>query len=603
MTLFSAQSLGKHYGPQVVLKDVSFTVSPGERVGLVGINGSGKSTLSKILSGSEIADAGSIAMQRGAKIVHLSQEPIFPAHYTARQVVLEGLSNPDLEYQADALLDQLGITRRDAVVSNMSGGELRRVAIARTLVDDPDMAILDEPTNHLDIDTIEWLEEYLKTTFRGALLLITHDRYFLDRVVTRTLELSEGVLYSYEGGYGAFLEAKAERLALEARTESNRQNFLRREIEWLRRGPKARTTKQKARIDRAHTAIAAAPTSKGEQRVDLEIEISRTGKTILELKNVDVEVGGRKLISDMSMWLTKGERVGIIGPNGAGKTTLLKTILGERTPTRGEVVLGKNTQVAYFDQARTGLDPDKSIFDNVADGKNSVSINGVVTNVRSWLERFLFDSSKQRQPVGSLSGGERARVALAKLLLQPANLIVLDEPTNDLDTTTLGALEELLVELEGTALVVTHDRYFLDRIATGILSFEGNGEVVKYEGNHEMYKALKAERLAALKEEAASSAKKPSIAPSAPETSTPKPEKKKALTYGERLELERLPTEIEKADSTLATLEAKLADPGIYTDGKTDVPKLVKQVDEARAFAAKLLGRWEELEIKAAESA
>ncbi len=603
MTLFSAQSLGKHYGPQVVLKDVSFTVSPGERVGLVGINGSGKSTLSKILSGSEVADAGSIAMQRGAKIVHLSQEPIFPPHYTARQVVLEGLSNPDLEYQADALLDQLGITRRDAVVSNMSGGELRRVAIARTLVDDPDMAILDEPTNHLDIDTIEWLEDYLKNTFRGALLLITHDRYFLDRVVTRTLELSEGVLYSYEGGYGAFLEAKAERLALEARTESNRQNFLRREIEWLRRGPKARTTKQKARIDRAHTAIAAAPTSKGEQRVDLEIEVSRTGKTILELKNVDIEVGGRELISDMSMWLTKGERVGIIGPNGAGKTTLLKTILGERTPTRGEVVLGKNTQVAYFDQARTGLDPDKSIFDNVADGKNSVSINGVVTNVRSWLERFLFDSSKQRQPVGSLSGGERARVALAKLLLQPANLIVLDEPTNDLDTTTLGALEELLVELEGTALVVTHDRYFLDRIATGILSFEGNGEVVKYEGNHEMYKALKAERLAVIKEEAAAAAKKPSIAPSTPEPTTPKPEKKKALTYGERLELERLPTEIEKADAQLATLEAELADPGIYADGKTDVPKLVKQVDDARAFAAKLLGRWEELEIKAAESA
>ncbi|KYF75280.1 ABC transporter, partial [Sorangium cellulosum] len=534
MPVLTAHDLHKAFGPQTILDGVTVTIRTGERVGLVGLNGSGKSTLARILAGVELPDSGTISRRRGAEIGVLSQDPVFEPSDTARDVVLAGLSawhaakarhdevsrslaagtgdaeallaeqteaaadverlgGWDMMHRVDAIIGHVGVTRPDAPMSVLSGGDRRRVALARLLVSRPALAVLDEPSNHLDVETVEWLERYLVEEHPGALLLITHDRYLLDRVVERTLEIDKGKVYSYDGGYEEYLEQKSERLALEARTESNRQNFLRTELEWLRRQPKARTGKQKARIQRAETTKAAPP-PKAERTAQLSVESVRTGKTILELKKLGLAVDGKWLVRGLDFSLTKGERVGVVGRNGTGKTTMLRAILGQvgaegdgaalsdaRGPTmEGEVVLGKNTSVAYFDQHRSGLDLDKSIFENIAGSHTRVEVGGRSMDVRSYLERFLFDPNKARQPVGSLSGGERARVALAKMLTQSVNVIILDEPTNDLDVMTLAALEEMLIELDGSALVVTHDRWFLNRVATSILAFEGGGRVVRY---------------------------------------------------------------------------------------------------------------------------
>jgi ATP-binding cassette subfamily F protein uup len=429
-------------------------------------------------------------------------------------------------------------------------------------------------------------------------LLITHDRYLLDRVVTRTLELDRGKIFAFSGGYGDYLEQKAERLEHEARTEQNRQNFLRTEIEWLRRQPKARSTKQKARIERAEAAKSVqAP--KAERTVELAVEAVRSGKTILELRGATIGVGGRRLINSLDLIVSEGERIGIVGKNGTGKTTLLRAVLGELAPERGEVVRGVNTKIAYFDQQRGGLDDAKSIFDNVGGSKARITLGKQVLDVRTYLERFLFDSHKQRQPVGSLSGGERARVALAKMLSEPQNLLILDEPTNDLDTATLGALEAMHVELGGSALVVTHDRWFLDRVATAILAFEGDGKVVRYAGNYASYLLQKEAAEAAPPKPAGATraAPSPPSPRAAPVASTAKP-----LTYAERLELDGILDRIDAADSAAQALEATLADPTIYASRSAEVPALVGELEKARAEAATLTARWEALELRRAAS-
>src|SRR5450432_3612485 len=498
VSIVTAQNVHRSFGTHTVLRAADMSIAPGERIGVVGLNGAGKSTLSRILAGTEAADSGTVARRRGATVAYLEQVPQFDGDPTALEAVTSGLKGWsaavarheaasaalshgdgnvealldeqqraatdverlggwDRQHRVAAFLDHLGIVRTDAKIGSLSGGEQRRVALARVLISSPDLAILDEPTNHLDAETIEWLEEYLIDEYQNAILLITHDRYLLDRVAQRTVEVANGEVYSYDGGYERYLEQKAERMAHAARTESNRQNFLRRELEWLRRQPKARSTKQKARIDRAEAAKSVTG-PKLDRTATLELDIVRSGKTILELRDLGVEIGGRTLIHDLSLFLTEGERIGIVGPNGSGKTTLLKTLLGELKPARGSVVLGQNTKVAYFDQRRSGLDDTKSIFDNVAGDQSKIELGGEVIECRSYLERFAFDPHKQRQIVGSLSGGERARVALARLLRQSANLVILDEPTNDLDVATLGALESMLIDFGVTALVVTHDQ-------------------------------------------------------------------------------------------------------------------------------------------------
>jgi ABC transport system ATP-binding/permease protein len=509
--ILSAKGVACAYGTHEILVDASLGVEAGERIGLVGRNGSGKTTLARILAGTQEPDAGEIVRATGLRVEHLEQEPRFAPGLSALEAALGGLvawsaaierhreaseaierapagadltdllarqadAATDVEklggwqkrHEAEAMLSHVGITEPAAQVASMSGGERRRVALARVLLAEPDLAVLDEPTNHLDVDAIEWLERWLAERFRGALLLVTHDRYLLDRVVTRTLEVEAGRVHAYDGGWGRYLEAKAEREAHAERAEANRRNFLRRELEWLRRSPQARTTKQKARVDRAEAALAQSGPRR-ERTAAIELGHVRSGKTILDVEDLVVEVAGRTLVDGLTLALSKGERIGIVGPNGCGKTSLLRVLTEQTAPTRGRVTLGKNTRIAFLDQTRSGLADDDTIFDAVAQGRGHVQLGEHELEVRSYLERFLFASHEQRKRVGSLSGGERARVALARALRDGANLVVLDEPTNDLDATTLAALEESLLDYPGTVLMVTHDRWLLDRVATSVL--------------------------------------------------------------------------------------------------------------------------------------
>jgi ATP-binding cassette subfamily F protein uup len=668
VSILDARGLKKAFGPQVLCDDVSLTIEEGERVGLVGKNGCGKSTLAKMLAEAEPTDGGTIAKKRGARVGYLAQSPELDPARSAWDEACAGLARWNeakrayddataalssgalasgalasgalasgaleakktaalLETQSDALariehlggwdpqhrvraiLEHLGVREPARALGSMSGGEQRRVALARLLVEEPDLAILDEPTNHLDADTIEWLEEYLLETYKGAVLFVTHDRYFLDRIVTRTWELERGSLHVYDGGYEAYLIAKAERAELAAREEQNRQNFLKKELDWLRRTPAARTGKQKARIQRAEAAIAVKAPER-DRKVELAMETSRSGRTILDLEGLRVTVGAgatrRTLIDSLSLSLTKGERIGIVGPNGSGKTTLLRAVLGQLgagVNVAGEIRVGQNTKIAYLDQARSGLDPDKSIVDNVAPGMSHVDFAGQRMDVRSYLERFLFDTWQQRQPVGSLSGGERARALVARMLLTPASLLVLDEPTNDLDVATLGSLEEMLVELDGTALVVTHDRWFLDRVATAILAFEGDGRVVRYGGNYSTYRKLKAEaeqRAREEKEAQTRSSKAPAGKVAAPEASRPPDARKKGLTYGERLELESILEKIEAAEARAAAAEAALGDPELFAKRGHEVPQRTRDADEAKRALEAVMARWEDLESRKA---
>jgi ATP-binding cassette subfamily F protein uup len=629
LPIVTAKHISRSFGVRVVLDDVSLTIDLGEHVGLVGVNGSGKTTLVRILAGLDAPDSGEVVQRRGAAVAYLDQEPRFAPGTTAREAVLSGmgewsrarddhrrasdalesaagdaltdlvaaqaraaaeidrLGGWDRQHEAEALLDRLGVKDPEVVMDNQSGGERRRVALARILAQKPDLAVLDEPTNHLDVATIEWLERYLQDQFHGALLLITHDRYILDRVATRTVELDRSKLYSYDGGFATYLEAKAERMALAQRTEANRQNFLRRELEWLRRQPKARTTKQKARIDRAHVEIGKGPPP-AERNLELRVEVARTGSTILELRDVSLAIPGRTLVDHLTFAIRKGERVGVLGPNGCGKTTMLRAITGQIAPSAGEVVLGKNTQLAYLDQIRSGLDDDATVYDNIAKSRRSLDIDGHPLEVGRYLERFLFDPQSYAQKVGTLSGGERARVALAKLLQGASNLVLLDEPTNDLDVASLAAVEEMLLEFGGTAIVVTHDRWFLDRVATALLVFEADGKVVRHEGNYGLY----------LERVAAGEAKPVETKPASPTPrAEPAPARKRGLTYAQRLELDGLMAKIEAAEAEVSTHTAALADPGLYARGHAAAAEVHRALEAARDKAQRLTARWEELEL------
>jgi len=634
--ILTATDLHKSFGLQRILGGATLSIHTGERVGLVGVNGSGKSTLARILAGVEAPDAGTLARRRGAEILYLDQDPNFEATLTPRQIVegglaawseakarhdhastalsrghgdlatlvteqeqaaadVERLGGWDMAHEVESIMGHVGVLRPDAPVGTLSGGERRRTALARILVARPALGILDEPSNHLDVETVEWLEGYLLDEYEGALLLITHDRYLLDRVAQRTLEIDQGLVYSYDGGYEDYLEAKAERLSFEARSEANRQNFLRRELEWLRRQPKARSTKQKARIDRAQEAKAAPP-PKVEKTTELALDSVRAGKTILELKKLTLTIGGRTLVKDLDFVLTSGERLGVVGRNGTGKTTLIRAILGDFAPEKGEVVVGRNTRIAYFDQHRAQLDDARSIFDNVAGDNSRIEVGGQMYDVRGYLERFLFDSHKQRQPVGSLSGGERARVALAKILSRGSNLIILDEPTNDLDVATLGALEQLLIDFDGCAITVTHDRYFLNRIATSILAFQGDGEVVRYAGNYDDFRT---QRARADEEKARIEAARATVVKEKErEREKPREAGKAKLTYAEQKELDGLPDRIEAADKAVAEIEVQLADPAFYATRGSEVGAMNAEIEKRRAVASRLLSRWEELETK-----
>ncbi len=655
MPVLDVIGLRKVVSDRTLFEDVTLTIRRGEKVGLVGRNGAGKSTLGRVLAGLEPSDGGRIARRRDAVVDYLAQEPVFGAERTIREVVLEGLAEWNAarsrfdalservaathdsaeqtrlaeeqarlgdtierlggwerEHEALAIVSDLGLVDPERRVGTLSGGETRRVALARLLVAKPDLAILDEPTNHLDIDTIEWLEEHLAERFPGAILLISHDRRVLDAVTTRTLELHDGRVDSYEGGYAAYLIAKAEREAHAERTERNRQNFLRREVEWLRRQPKARGTKQKARIDRAEAALDIR-TPREERRAELRLSAERQGKTILEAKGLVLERDGRRLLAGLDLALRPGERVGIVGPNGSGKTSLLLALVGTLAPARGEIVVGANTRIGYLDQARSGLSDGDTVLEAAVGAATEVAVGDERMSVGSYLERFLFERPKQRLRVGELSGGERARVCLARLLSGRCNLLLLDEPTNDLDVDTLAALESMLVDFGGSVLVVSHDRWLLDRVATSILAFEGDGRAEYHVGNYSDYAATRVRPSRAGGRDASPSRRAASTAISTtasasdaapvPATGAASSAKPKKLSFAEQRELDGMLDVIASAEEKVEALQARLADPSTYQGEGGVVAAIRADLERAEAEVARLTARWEALESRAALTA
>jgi ATP-binding cassette subfamily F protein uup len=639
--ILTVRDVHKHYGPQRVLDGVTFTVDDRDRIGLVGRNGSGKSTLVRLLvaavagDAAEVPDAGEIARQRALTFAYVPQEPRLEPGRSVLETVRDGLAAhaaaverlAGIEARLDrlagdelaaALAEQAALHDRiaelggwdqdhkvrelaaalrlpplDAPIDPLSGGERRRVALARALIGAPALLALDEPTNHLDAATVDWLEGRL-VAHRGALLLVTHDRYFLDRVATRILELDRGALHAYDGGYTRFLEQQAARLSDEAGRERARASFVRRELDWIRRGPSARGTKQKARVSRFDQAVAAAPGAGDRVAGPPTLRLpdgGRLGKTVLELRGLGASAGGRRLFSDLTLVMKPGDRIGVVGPNGAGKTTLVKTITGERAPDEGEVIVGVNTRMAYLDQGRAELRDDRSVLDEVAGDNDHVFVGGEAIHVRTFLRMLLFDDRTADMPVGALSGGERNRVQLARLLRRGGNLLLLDEPTNDLDLMTLGVLEDALIEFPGCAIVVSHDRWFLDRVATAILALEEDGSAVLYEGDYASYAARA--RSAAREATPAAAARAP-----APRRPSPDPRR---LTFKEQHELAGIAAAIEAAESRVAALERDLADPELYRARGAEVPSLIASLDEARAAVEALYARWQTLDTRTTE--
>ncbi len=631
MALLGLEDVHVTLGDRHLLRGVSFLVADQDRVGIVGANGSGKSTLLRLLAGDETPDEGARTVRRDLVVGYLSQEPALDPGLPVRDIVrlglagretvlaeldrvhaamaapgcpesrlerllseqaaledrLHGLGGHDVEHRVESLIHSVGLLDPDAMCGELSGGERRRAAIARLLIGTPDLLLLDEPTNHLDAEVIAWLEDELRTT-RAALVLVTHDRYFLDRVVDRIVELEQGVLHEYSGSYGDFLIARAERLEREQKEESTRQNLLRRETAWIRRGPPARTTKSKSRIQRYEALVDAAPEADaGELSFRIPCE-HRLGERVLELHGIAKAFDGRTVLKDLDLEIARGERLGIVGPNGAGKTTLLKLCTGALEPDAGQVTVGPTVRFSYVDQSRSALRDDLTVVETIGQGNDHVFVDGRKLRVETYLERFLFASAMMRTRVGELSGGERNRVLIALLLSMGGNVLVLDEPTNDLDLMTLRVLEEALCAFPGSALIVSHDRWFLDRVATRVLWLGAGGE-------HETHTGDVSDLLERRRERASTAARANArAAVKAPEPATPSPAK---LTWTERRELEALPDRITVLEDELRTLDGRLADPDLYANADpAELQRLTARRGAAQDETDALLARWEELE-------
>jgi ATP-binding cassette subfamily F protein uup len=620
----SASELTVRYGPHLVLDRATVAIGEGERIGLVGRNGAGKSTFLRIAAGELLPDSGQFTRRRdlitgylpqvftlddsatveanirsGAQRVLelLTEYESTPAESPRAAVLLDQINHHDgwsLDHRIESLATNLHAPPRDRIVGTLSGGEKRRVALCRALLARPDFLILDEPTNHLDTESIEWLEDFL-ARYTGACLFVTHDRYFLDRIATRMIELARGGFVSYEGSYNDYLLAKAEREEAEARVEHKRQMFLKHELEWVRRGPSARRTKSVDRIERYFEEAAKGPP---EQEIDVEMIIPPAPKLanrVITLTNVGMELGGRMLFDYVNLDLAEKQRLGIVGRNGLGKSTLLKIIIGQLTPSHGEVEIGARTQINYVDQNRLALDDNKTVWEEVGGGSEHVRLGEESITLRSYLRRFLFTEDRINTKISQLSGGERSRILLAKILKRGGNVLILDEPTNDLDLATLRLLEEALLGFGGAVIVVSHDRYFLNRVCTDTLAFEGEGVVTVNAGNYDYYREKRASRFIPGPIGVAS---KPAEAP-APRRN----ERVRKLSYKETRELETIEADILAAEEEVAKLEAAFAAPDFYEKHGHEWQALENRLKEGKERVAFLYARWEELEAIRAGSA
>lgn len=613
--IITALELSLHFGEQVILDKASLSVHEGDRIGLVGRNGAGKSTFLKIISGYLSPDSGEVAKKKDLVIGFLSQEFNLDEYYSVYENILSGakqelkllkeyeetpfdsdqihklehkileLDSWNLEKRINILIDSLNAPKSDRIINTLSGGEKRRVALCRALIAKPDLLILDEPTNHLDTKSIEWLENFL-SQYKGTCIFVTHDRYFLDRIANRIVELNNGIFFSHQGNYTTYLTNKSERMAIKEVEERKRQMFLRRELEWVKRGPKARRTKSKSRLDNFYD-VADQEDFQVELDVNLIIpEAERLGKKVIEFNNVGLKLGDKILFEHFNFIFEAGKKIGVIGENGVGKTSFLKLILGNLSPTFGKIEIGETTQFNYVDQTRILLDNNVTVIKAIGNGSETIKFGKQTLPIWTYLRRFLFTDERINTLVGRLSGGEKSRLTLAKILCNGGNFLMLDEPTNDLDLPTLRILEEALIAFKGCVIVVSHDRYFLNRVCDGILAFEGKNEIYYSEGDYDFYIEKKKKREKDLVNDEPKSEK---IDPR-------QKQKSKKLSFKDAKELEKIEGLIIKAESEVEKIEAIFSSADFYEKYASQTNELNNQLIEAKIKVKQLYDRWEELE-------
>jgi ATP-binding cassette subfamily F protein uup len=599
MPLVTLDRVSIAYGHLPLLDEVAMQIDPRERVSVIGRNGTGKSTLLKILAGEIAPDAGTVWRQPSTRVARLEQDVPLSAHRSVFDVVAEGhthhLEEDEAwlrEHHVELILSRLELPA-DAIVDTLSGGWRRRVLLARALVGQPDLLLLDEPTNHLDIDAIQWLESFL-AEYEGAVMFVTHDRAFLQRLATRIIELDRGQLTSWPGNYATYLRRKEEALANEQIVAEKFDKKLAEEEAWLRQGIKARRTRNEGRV-KALEAMRAERAARREQAGNVRLQVEQadqSGKLVFEAKGITKAFAGAPIIRAFSTRVIRGDRIGLIGPNGAGKTTLLRILLGELTPDAGEIRLGANVQIAYYDQQREQLDPERTVFDTVGEGNDTVTSNGRTRHVHAYLRDFLFSDERARSPVKALSGGERNRLLLARLFTRPSNVLVLDEPTNDLDLETLELLEEQLVEWPGTLLLVSHDRAFLDNVVTSTFVFEGDGRVQEYVGGYEDWVRQRLAEKVRLKPDTAER-------PAAEKPKTTKiAVRLKKLSFKEQRELDGLPAVIEALESEQRALADRIAAPDFYKEAADAIKQSLARVDKLQRELSAVYARWSELDAR-----
>ena len=579
MNILNIEHISKMYGEKTLFDDVSLGIHQGDKIGVIGVNGTGKTTLLKIIAGLEETDQGEIICGNGIRISYLPQNPEFPQKQTILSYVMDGKEHQDwkTESEAKTILTKLGVWDFEQETQHLSGGQKKRIALARTLVDPSEVLILDEPTNHLDNDMVLWLEDFLNS-FRGVLIMVTHDRYFLDRVTNKIVEIDGGKLYEYETNYSGFVEKKVQREEMEQATERKRQSLLRVEMEWMKQGIKARGTRQRARTERFEALKNAKAPSK-QQNVEIDSVSSRLGKKTIELSNISKGFGERQLISDFSYIILRDDRIGFIGPNGCGKSTLMKMIMGILQPDQGEIVIGDTVKIGYFAQENEEMTGDIRVIDYIKNVAEYIDTARGKASASQMLERFLFPPELQYTPLSKLSGGEQRRLYLLKVLMEAPNVLILDEPTNDLDIATLTILEDYLDTFQGIVITVSHDRYFLDRIVQRIFAFEENGKLTQYEGGYTDYLE---------KTKVTTNVEKPKEGNKGKKFQK-EHQKKLKFTFREQKEFETIDDEIAQLEDRIDHLENEIMQ---NATNSLKLSELTEKKDEAEAKLEEKMDRW-----------